>query len=67
MESRVLQRVYEFNGLRLPEISKDLSPEETRTLYSQQYPEIATATITGPEVVGDKLVYSFSRAIGSKG
>jgi PRTRC genetic system protein C len=67
MESRVLQRVYEFNGVRLPEISKDLSPEETRTVYSQQYPEIATATITGPEVVGDKLVYSFSRAIGSKG
>jgi PRTRC genetic system protein C len=67
MESRILQRVYEFNGVRLPEISKDLSPEETRTVYSQQYPEIATATITGPEVVGDKLVYSFSRAIGSKG
>jgi PRTRC genetic system protein C len=67
MESRILQRVYEFNGVRLPEISKDLSPEETRTAYSQQYPEIATATITGPEVVGDKLVYSFSRAIGSKG
>jgi PRTRC genetic system protein C len=67
MESRVLQRVYEFNGVGLPEISKDLSPEETRTVYSQQYPEIATATITGPEVVGDKLVYSFSRAIGSKG
>jgi PRTRC genetic system protein C len=67
MESRVLQKVYEFNGVRLPEISKDLSPEETRNLYSQQYPEIATATITGPEVVGDKLVYRFSRAIGSKG
>ena len=67
MESHVLSRIFEFNGVGLPEISKDLSPEETRTVYSQQYPEIATATITGPEVVGDKLVYSFSRAIGSKG
>ena len=34
---------------------------------SHQYPDIATATITGPEAVGDKLVYRFSRAIGSKG
>ena len=40
MESRVLQKVYEFNGVRLPAISNDLSPEETRNLYSQQYPEI---------------------------
>ena len=67
MESRVLQKVYEFNGVRLPAISNDLSPEETRNLYSQQYPEIATATITGPEVVANKLVYRFSTAIGSKG
>ena len=35
MASCVLQRVYEFNGVRLPEISKDLSPEETRTVYEQ--------------------------------
>ncbi len=67
MESRILQKVYEFNGVRLPEISKDLSPEETRNLYSQQYPDIATATITGPEVVGDKLVYTFCRHLGAKG
>jgi PRTRC genetic system protein C len=67
MESRVLERVFEFNGLRLPEVSPKLSPEEIRTLYSQQYPDIATAAITGPEAVGDKLVYRFTRAIGTKG
>jgi hypothetical protein len=32
-----------------------------------QYPDIATASITGPEAVGDKLRYQFTRAIGSKG
>ena len=44
-----------------------LSVEEVRTLYAHQYPDIATATITGPEAVGDKLRYQFTRAIGSKG
>jgi PRTRC genetic system protein C len=67
MEGRVLERVFEFNGLRLPEVSPTLSAEEIRTLYSHQYPDIATATITGPEAVGDKLVYRFTRAIGTKG
>jgi PRTRC genetic system protein C len=41
--------------------------EEIRGLYEQQYPEIATAAVTGPEQVGDKLVYRFSTAVGTKG
>jgi PRTRC genetic system protein C len=31
------------------------------------YPEIATATLAGPEDTGNTLRYTFSRAIGSKG
>jgi PRTRC genetic system protein C len=31
------------------------------------YPEIATATLMGPEDTGGALRYTFSRAIGSKG
>ncbi|MGO9337281.1 MAG: PRTRC system protein C [Terracidiphilus sp.] len=31
------------------------------------YPEIATATLAGPENTGDAIRYTFSRAIGSKG
>ena len=34
---------------------------------THEFPDIATASITGPEVIGDKLLYRFSRAIGSKG
>jgi PRTRC genetic system protein C len=31
------------------------------------YPEIATATLTGPDATGAALRYTFDRAIGSKG
>ena len=31
------------------------------------YPEIATASVSGPEAAGSVLRYTFSRAIGSKG
>ena len=67
MEGRPLSRHFEFNGVRLPDVDPKLPPEEIRILYSHEFPDIATASITGPEAVGDKLVYRFTRAIGTKG
>jgi PRTRC genetic system protein C len=67
MESHPLSRQFEINRVRLPDIDEKLSPEEIRTRYFHQYHDIATASITGPEAVGDKLVYRFTRAIGTKG
>ena len=34
MESHVLSRIFEFNGVRLPDPDPKLSPEEVRNLYS---------------------------------
>jgi PRTRC genetic system protein C len=34
---------------------------------TSNYPEIATASVTGPEATGTVLRYTFSRAIGTKG
>jgi PRTRC genetic system protein C len=67
MESQILSRIFEFNGVRLPDPAPNLSVEDVRAVYAHQYPDIATAAITGPEAVGDKLRYLFSRAIGAKG
>jgi PRTRC genetic system protein C len=38
-----------------------------KAIYSNQYAELATAAITGPEASGEQLQYSFVRAIGTKG
>jgi PRTRC genetic system protein C len=67
MEGKPLARCFEFNGVRLPDPNPKLSVEEVRSLYAHQYPDIATAAITGPEAIGDNLRYQFTRAIGSKG
>jgi PRTRC genetic system protein C len=67
MQAKPLSRCFEFNGVRLLDPNPKLSVEEVRALYAHQYPDIATAAITGPEAVGDKLRYQFTRAIGSKG
>jgi PRTRC genetic system protein C len=54
-------------GIRIPDPGPDLSVEQVRDLLTPNYPEIATASVSGPESTGAVLRYTFSRAIGTKG
>jgi PRTRC genetic system protein C len=51
----------------LADPNPNFSIEEVRSFYATQFPELTNAAISGPETVGDRLRYSFERAIGSKG
>ena len=62
-----MAREFRYDGVRLPDPNPKLNVEEVRTAFSATYPEIATAAVTGPEAVGNKLVYHFAKAIGTKG
>ena len=66
LQASPLKRSFAFLGLKLPDPNPKLTAEEVRS-FSAQYPDLATALITGPEVVDDKLVFHFERAIGTKG
>jgi PRTRC genetic system protein C len=67
MTIETMTREFRYDNLRLPDIGQKLTVEEIRTAYSATYPEIATATVTGPEAIGNKLVYHFSKNVGTKG
>ena len=67
MQTSVVTREFSFNGVKLPDPDPKLSPEQVRSVLATMYPDIATASIAGPEAVGDKLRYNFVRAIGAKG
>ncbi len=67
MKTTVLRREFLFSGIKLPDPDRAMTIEDVRGVLAMQYPEIATATISGPEVVGDTMKYTFERAIGSKG
>jgi len=67
MQTGVVTREFSFNGVKLPDPDPKLSPDQVRSVLATMYPDIATASITGPEAVGDKLRYNFVRAIGAKG
>ena len=67
LQAEVLLREFNYNGVRIPDPAPQMSVEQVRDLLTPPYPEIATATLTGPEDTGTTLRYTFSRAIGSKG
>ena len=65
LEAQVLLREFNYNGVRIPDPAPQMSVEQVRDLLTPQFPEIATASLTGPEDSGTSLRYTFSRAIGS--
>ena len=67
LQAQVLLREFNYNGVRIPDPAPQTSVEQVRDLLTPQFPEIATATLTGPEDTGTTLRYTFNRAIGSKG
>ncbi len=67
MQARAMRREFSFHGLKFPDPDSKMSVEDVRGVLAMQYPEIATAAITGPEAVGETMKYTFERAIGSKG
>jgi len=67
MEKTALKRSFSFNGLKLPEPDERMAVEEVKAFYANQYPELTTAAVSGPEIVGSVMQYVFSRAIGTKG
>ena len=60
-------REFVFNDIKLPDPNPDLPVEGVREVFAMTYPEITTAAVEGPEPVGNRLRYRFSRAVGSKG
>ena len=66
LKAEVLLREFNYNGVRIPDPAPQMTVDQVRDLLTPTYPEIATATLTGPEDTGTTLRYTFNRAIGSK-
>ena len=62
-----MARSFRYAGLVLPDPAPALDIESVRNLYAATYPEITTAALTGPEAVDGALVYTFTKALGTKG
>jgi len=62
-----IARAFQYNGIRLSDVSPEKTPDQIRAIYAGQYPELLTAVVEGPVTKNGVSVYTFARAAGSKG
>lgn len=71
LEVTNLKREFKFSKsgtpVTLPDPNPEFSVEEVMQFYSNQYPELTTATMEGPKVEGKTAVYSAKTTVGTKG
>lgn len=67
MDIQSLTREFRYNGVVLPDPGQMLSLPQVRDFYANVYPEITSADIEGPQQTGAKVIYTFRRAVGTKG
>jgi PRTRC genetic system protein C len=62
-----LTREFNYNGVKLADPSTAFTLIQVRDFYSNVYPEIVSADIEGPKNIGARAIYTFRRAVGTKG
>lgn len=67
LKAEAMVREFYYNGIRIPDPGPGLTVDQVRDLITPQFPEVATASVSGPEAAGSVLRYTFRRAIGTKG
>lgn len=67
LQTKQLVREFKYDKEVLADIDPKSSPEAILGIYSNKYPELANAKCSGPKIVGNKAVYTFSKSLGTKG
>lgn len=60
-------RRFKFNGMDLKDPNQSDTPEKVKEFYAGLYPELTNAEIEGPDTKGAESVYTFRKAVGTKG
>ena len=69
MEIKGIPRKFEIEGqsIVLDDPNPSASVDTVKRLYSDLYPELVSATVVGPNITQDSVVYKFSPKAGTKG
>lgn len=67
MQTQELVREFKYNSVALADPNPAFSLEQVRDFFAAVYPEILNAEIEGPTTKGNRQLYTFRRAVGTKG
>lgn len=59
--------VIEKTKKRLDDPNPEMTPDQVMSYYSAQFPELTTATVHGPEMDAESVIYKFKTTVGTKG
>lgn len=62
-----LKRIFNYDKKELEDPNPALTPAEVLDYYSDTYPELVNATMTGPIVKDDSLLFDFAVKFKEKG
>jgi PRTRC genetic system protein C len=67
VEVEVIRRIFKHGTIELVDPGVEMTKEEVLDFYSNQYPELTNASVTGPKIENDKQAFIFSTSVGTKG
>src|SRR5260221_61676 len=67
IQTTELTRAFIYNNIPLPDPGPQFNVNQVRDLWAGTYPEIVNAAIEGPVEKDGKMLYTFRRAVGTKG
>lgn len=71
MNKEILKRVFvvKVNNteVELEDPNTNMTPDQVRKFYSSQYPQLTNGSVTGPVWKDDKMLFTFSTTVGTKG
>ena len=67
LKFQAVTRVFQHGSLEIPDPNPRMAPEEIKRMLATQYPELNNAAIEGPEIRSGKQVFTFQKALGTKG
>lgn len=67
LQTTKLKRVFKYGDIELPDPSPTMDPKDVMQFYSGQYPELTNASLDGPSIKDDEMVFEFGKTVGTKG
>jgi len=67
LEAKTLKRVFKYGKLTLSDPDPIMGPKDVMQFYSGQYPELTNASLEGPSIENDEIVFEFGKTVGVKG
>jgi PRTRC genetic system protein C len=63
LKAEAMLREFSYNGVRIPDPAPQMSVEQVREMLTPTFPEIATASLTGPEDTGTVTLVDHSSVV----